>query len=66
MIEAKTEVQGLYKASDGILINKDEASLNKYKAERNHLRRMKMMENDLNTLKEDMAEIKNLLRGLVK
>ena len=66
----KTEVPGIYKANDGVLINKDNEALQNYKKRRNGVR---AKENKINTLEEkvdslsnDIEEIKNLLKKLVK
>jgi hypothetical protein len=62
----KTEVPGIYKERDGILINKDNEALHAYKKRKIQSRKMQNFEEDLETLKSDMAEIKALLKGLVK
>lgn len=62
----KTEIPGIYKERDGVLINKDEDGLRAYKQRKVQAQKLKSFEEDLLTLKDDMAEIKNLLRALVK
>ena len=62
----KTEVPGIYKERDGVLINKDEDGLRAYKQRKLQSQKFKTFEDDLNELKGDMAEIKALLKGLVK
>ncbi len=64
----KTEVPGIYKESQGILINRDSDSLRKYR-ERREMRKKK--EEQINTLTEsverltkDMEEIKSILKSL--
>ena len=57
----KTEVSGIYKVREGVLINKDNEALQAYK-------RKKIRENnikDIDNLKEDLSEIKKLLNCLV-
>lgn len=66
MKEGKTEIPGLYKVSNGILINKDETALFRYKKEKSNLKKIKSIENDLSLLKTDISEIKELLKGLVR
>lgn len=66
MALTKTEIPGIYKERDGVLINKDDEGLLAYKQRKLQSRKLKTFEEDLNTLKDDMAEIKALLRGLVK
>ncbi len=64
----KTEIPGIYKESQGILINRDSDSLQKYR-ERREMRKKK--EEQINTLTEsverltkDMEEIKSILKSL--
>ena len=66
MTDRKTEIPGLYKTSEGFLINKDSNALAMYKANRNKAKDLDNLKDDVKTLKEDMQEIKELLRGLVK
>lgn len=65
-MERKTEVPGVYKVADGILINKDNDSLQAYKMHKQKNMKINKMEDDISSLKNDMQEIKSLLRGLVK
>jgi hypothetical protein len=64
----KTEIPGIYKESQGILINRDSDSLRKYR-ERREMRKKKDVQ--INTLTEsverltkDMEEIKSILKSL--
>jgi hypothetical protein len=66
MKESKTEIQGMYKISDGIVINKDELSLLKYKKEKNNMQKIAFLEKNVSSMKDDIKEIKDLLRSLVK
>jgi seryl-tRNA(Sec) selenium transferase len=66
MKEQKTDVPGVYRSSDGFLINKDNAALEAYRKKRNREKELDTLTDDVKTLKEDMQEIKELLRGLVK
>lgn len=66
MAEYKTEIPGIYKTKDGILINKDNDALKAYKKKKEQVRKMKNLEEDIDSLKNDMAEIKELLKGLLK
>jgi hypothetical protein len=65
-MERKTEIPGIYKVADGILINKDNASLEAYKIRKHKDMKFVKLEEDISGLKQDMEEIKALLRGLVK
>ena len=62
----KTEVPGFYKAHDGILINKDNDALAAYKKKKLKEHQIDNVITEMNNIKDDIAEIKNLLKGLVK
>ena len=62
----KTEIPGIYKVGEGVLINKDKDALLAYKKRKQKEQKIDIMEKELRNLKEDMEEIKLLLRGLVK
>lgn len=65
----KTEVPGIYKVCDGILINKDNEALSAYKRRKNREKNINDIGNikeELSNLRTDIAEIKDLLRSLVK
>jgi hypothetical protein len=64
-MEQKTEVPGIYKAGEGVLINKDNMALQAYKNRKNRERRLIKVEEDLNGLKSDISEIKELMKGLL-
>ena len=66
MSDQKTDIPGVYRSSDGFLINKDNAALEAYRKKRNREKDLDTLTDDVKTLKEDMQEIKELLRGLVK
>lgn len=69
----KTEIPGVYKVAEGILVNRDTEALQKYKKRREIKRRT---EQQINTLEEkvskidklenDLEEIKSLLKKLVE
>jgi len=59
----KTEYSGMYKVSEGIVVNKDNDALTMYKKKK--MKDYQMM-NEINIIKNDILEIKNLLRSLVK
>lgn len=66
-MEHKTDVPGIFKnPTTGALINKDNKALQAYKLRKQKEERFNMVEQDLAGLKNDMQEIKELLRGLVK
>lgn len=62
----KTEAPGFYKPYDGVLINKDNDALAAYKRKKMKESRIDTIFEEMDTLKSDMAEIKELLKGLVK
>ena len=62
----RTEIPGIYKERDGILINKDNDALHAYKLQMQKARENESLRQDVTDLKKDMEEIKNLLKGLVK
>lgn len=62
----KTNVPGIFKPSEGILINKDNGALKAYKIRRAKEAKLNVIESDMDQLKTDMREIKELIRGLIK
>jgi hypothetical protein len=58
----RTEVAGIYKEKEGILLNKDMLSLQAYKAQKRKNKKIDEVENDLAAVKEDLSEIKHMLR----
>lgn len=65
-MDAKTEVPGLYKTSDGYLINKDNDALLAYKMRKQQTKKMQDLEKDVSEIKSSIEDIKELLKGLVK
>lgn len=65
-MEKKTEVPGIYKVDEGILLNKDNDALRAYKMKKAKDLKINSMEKEMSALREDLDEIKQLLRGLVK
>jgi hypothetical protein len=66
MSNGKTEVPGIFKVREGVLINTDNNSLAAYKNKKRRDRRVDEMQEDIQSLKNDLQEIKDLLRGLAK
>ena len=62
----KTEVPGFWKSRDGVLINRDNEALAAYKQRKVKEHRLETIFEDMDALKNDMAEIKELLKGLAK
>lgn len=65
-MEQKTSVPGFYKVDDSVVINKDNDALKAYKARKEKERLIKDVQVQLDVLKTDMYEIKQLLKGLIK
>jgi peptidoglycan hydrolase CwlO-like protein len=65
-MNVKTNVPGIYRTDQGYLINKDNDGLAAYKKQKAAMRKMDSVQEELSTLKNDIAEIKELLKGLVK
>lgn len=61
----KTEVPGVYKVSEGILVNKDVDALKAYKKRKMKERRIDVMEKEVHEMKSDLQEIKDMLKGLL-
>lgn len=66
MKERPTDVPGIFKTSEGVLINKDNDALKAYKIRKIKENKINIIENDMEQIKTDMHEIKELLRGLLK
>ena len=62
----KTDVPGISKERDGVLINIDNSALNAYKKSKIQSQKIIELECNMDQLKTDMLEIKELLRGLLK
>jgi hypothetical protein len=69
----KTEIPGVYKVAEGILINRDTEALDKYKKRRAMKRKTEQQINTLeqkvskiDKLESDLEEIKSLLKKLVE
>lgn len=62
----KTEVPGFYKSHDGVLINKDNEALAAYKKKKIRDQQIEGVIQEMHTLKNDISEIKELLKGLIK
>jgi len=65
-MEQKTEIQGIYKTSEGALINKDNEALLRYKKAKQKNQEIENLKHDVGNIKSELSEIKELLKGLVK
>lgn len=61
----KTDVNGIYKESEGILLNKDNTALQQYKANRAQNSKLNNLEREVSGLKNDISEIKELLKKVL-
>lgn len=62
----KTDIPGIVKVGEGILINTDNDSLKAYKARKLRDRKLDELDNSIASMKNELSEIKELLKGLVK
>lgn len=62
----KTQVPGFYKTKEGVVINKDNVALTAYKKQKERVRKVDELEEDLKNIKSDLDDIKELLKGLVR
>lgn len=62
----KTDVHGMYKVREGIVINKDNDALEAYKKRKMKNQKVDILEEQVQDIKNDLEEIKQLLRGLIK
>jgi len=61
----KTTIPGIYKVTEGILINKDNDALRAYKARKKKDRQIEEVQNEVNELRKDISDIKGLLFELL-
>jgi len=64
-MEQKTEIPGIYKAEEGVLINKDNAALLAYRNRKSREKKISQIETDLMGIKEDVRELKELMRRFI-
>ena len=64
--DAKTDVPGIYKSPEGFLINKDNTALAAYKAKKQRDRELEKMKEEVSSLKDDMQELKEMLKKVLK
>lgn len=62
----KTEIPGIVKVGEGMLINTDNDSLKAYKARKVREKKIDELDKSLECMKNELSEIKELLKGLVK
>lgn len=64
-MSVKTDVPGIYKDGEGVLINKDNEALRAYRFQKNQRHKQVELEEEVKSIKSDIEEIKELLKGLV-
>lgn len=64
--DAKTDVPGIYRSPDGFLINKDNTALTAYKARKARDKELDKMKEEVSSMKDDLAEIKEMLKKVLK
>lgn len=64
-MDKKTEIPGMYKVTEGIVINKDNDALQAYKKRKRRERRLEMVTEEIDHLKNELGQIKKLLEALV-
>ena len=66
----KTEIKGVYKVQEGILVNKDNESLMNYKARRQAQiekeNKINTLEKKVDALSDSITNVENLLKKLLK
>ena len=65
-MEQKSDVPGFYKIDESIAINKDNDALSAYKKQRVKNNRIERVIDEVESMKNDIQEIKQLLKGLIK
>jgi hypothetical protein len=64
-MEKKTEIPGLYKVCEGIIINKDNNALALYKNKKLREKKLDTIHEEFASLKDEVSEIKELLKALI-
>jgi hypothetical protein len=65
-MSGKTDVPGIYKVREGVLINTDNKALAAYKNKKRREQNIDKMQEEIQILKDDLQEIKDLLKGLAR
>lgn len=64
--DRKTEKPGIYRSPEGFLINKDNEALAAYKKRKRKEQTVDLLQNQINEIRSDLDEIKDLLKGLAR
>ena len=65
-MSGKTDVPGIYKVREGVLINTDNKALAAYKNKKRREKNIDKMQEEMRILKDDLQEIKDILKGLAR
>lgn len=65
-VDTKTDAHGYYKTPTGAVVSKDQESLQAYKLRKAKNAQLNSMRKEIDQMKSDLSEIKELLKGLVK
>lgn len=63
-MSVKTDVPGIFKDGEGVLINKDNEALRAYRFQKQQRKKTNTIEEEVKTIRRDLDEIKELLKGL--
>ena len=55
----------LMRTNTGLIVDVDKSGYNRYMAQKNNNNKVNELETEINTLKEDIGEIKSLLHALI-
>ena len=64
--DRRTDKPGIYRSPEGFLINKDNDALIAYKKRKRKEQAVDKIQDQINELKTDINEIKDLLKGLAR
>ena len=64
--DRKTDKPGLYRTAEGFIINKDNDALAAYKKRKRKEQAIDKFQEQIDELKSDINEIKDLLKGLAR
>ena len=64
--DRKTDKPGIYRTAEGFLINKDNEALAAYKKRKRREQAVDRIQDQIDELKTDINEIKDLLKGLAR
>jgi len=64
--DRRTDKPGIYRTAEGFLINKDNDALAAYKKRKRKEQAVDRIQNQIDELKTDINEIKDLLKGLAR